>query len=298
MINDIRKLQEIARNVRIDVIKMIYEAQSGHPGGSLGIADVMVGIYFYAMGEGDRFVLSKGHCSPALYGVLAEKGIIPKEDLKGFRKAGVRSEELEVGKEKLPLQGHPKMDEARGIDMSTGSLGQGISAACGMAISSQVSVVGSQKTSAREAENGGQPTTDYRLPTTVYCVMGDGEQDEGEVWEAATFAAHYGLDNLIAVVDENGLQIDGATRVVMNVEPLVDRYRVFGWNVLEIDGHDFGEIMGALDKAKECKGKPTVIIAKTIKGKGVSFMEGKYEWHGKAPSEDEFNLAMQELSSG
>ncbi|MCL2740302.1 MAG: transketolase [Oscillospiraceae bacterium] len=267
MINDVEKLREIARNVRISALEMVHGASSGHIGGSLGIADVLAAIYFYAMDEQDKFVLSKGHCSPALYAVLAEKGIIPEEDLSGFRQANSY------------LQGHPSMKDVPGVDASTGSLGQGISVACGMALG------------LRGARDGAPYS---RLPA-VYCVMGDGEQQEGQVWEAAAFAAHYGLDNLCVVVDLNGLQIDGATDEVMSIGDIAAKYRAFGWNVLEINGHDFGEIMAALDAAKEHKGKPTVIIAKTIKGKGVSFMEGNYAWHGTAPNDEQFELAVKEL---
>jgi len=273
----IENLEKIAKNVRIDIIDMVYAAQSGHPGGSLGIADVMVGIYFYAMVDGDKFVLSKGHCSPALYGVLAEKGLIPKEDLKGFRQANSY------------LQGHPSRNEKIEVDMSTGSLGQGISAACGMAKAFKINENHPVRSASTPPEEGNLQR--------VYCVMGDGEQDEGQVWEAATFAAHYGLDNLCAVVDLNGLQIDGATKDVMNTALISDRYRAFNWNVIEIDGNNFEQILGALDKAKEFKGKPTVIIAKTIKGKGVSFMENNYEWHGKAPNKEQYELAREELES-
>ena len=268
MINDVEKLREIARNVRISALEMVHGASSGHIGGSLGIADVLAAIYFYAMDEQDKFVLSKGHCSPALYAVLAEKGIIPEEDLSGFRQANSY------------LQGHPSMKDVPGVDASTGSLGQGISVACGMALG------------LRGARDGAPYS---RLPA-VYCVMGDGEQQEGQVWEAAGFAAHYGLDNLCAVVDLNGLQIDGNVADVMDVRDLAEKYRAFGWNVVECDGHDFAEIMGALDAAREFKGKPSVIIAKTIKGKGVSFMENNFAWHGVAPKENEFNLAMSELT--
>jgi len=257
MINDVKKLQEIANNVRINSLKMVYAASSGHIGGSLGIADVITAIYFYAMDENDKFVLSKGHCSPALYGVLAEKGIIPKEDLASFRQASSY------------LQGHPSAKDVPGVDASTGSLGQGISVACGMALGCR--------------------------STDVFCIMGDGEQQEGQVWEAATFAAHYGLDNLCAVVDLNGLQIDGNVSDVMDVRDLAEKYRAFEWNVIEINGHDFGEIMSAFDKVRECKGTPTAIIARTIKGKGVSFMENNYAWHGTAPNQEQFEKALAEL---
>jgi transketolase len=243
---------------------MVYRAKSGHIGGSFSIADVMVAIYFYSWKDGDKFVLSKGHCTPALYSVLALKGFFPRDELMNFRQIGSF------------LQGHPVLRDVPGVDMSTGSLGQGISAACGMAKAAKLD----------------------DSPRMVYAVLGDGELQEGQVWEAAMFASHYKLDNLCAIIDYNGLQSDGKVENVMSVEPLADKWRAFGWRVLEINGHDFGEITKALDDAVASRGKsdkPTAIIARTVKGKGVSFMENNYKWHGVAPQEDEYNLAAKEL---
>ena len=268
-----KKLCVIANNVRKHIISETHSAGSGHPGGSLSICDIITYLYFEEMNiypdnpknpDRDRFVLSKGHCSPALYGVLAERGFFPKEDLTTFRKINSY------------LQGHPCMDSVPGVDMSTGSLGQGFSVACGMAI-------------AGKADN-----KDYR----VYAVLGDGEIQEGQVWEASMFAAHYKLDNLCAVVDNNGLQIDGSISDVMSPYPIVDKFKAFGWNVIEIDGNNFDEIRDAYKKAKECKCKPTMIVAKTIKGKGVSFMENKANWHGVAPNDEQYEQAIAELESG
>ena len=211
----------------------------------------------------DRFVLSKGHCSPALYAALAERGFIPKEDIKTFRHTDSY------------LQGHPDMKGVKGVDMSTGSLGQGISAACGM------------------AECAKLDNKNYR----VYVVMGDGESEEGQVWEAAMFAAHYKLDNLTVFLDFNGLQIDGDVRDVMNPTPLDKKFEAFNWNVLHIDAHNFEEIEAAVNDAKATKGKPTLILAKSIKGKGVSFMENKAEWHGAAPKKEQYEQAMEELDA-
>ena len=264
------KLKRLANNVRFGIIESLYNAACGHPGGSLSIADIITYLYFEEMNidpgnpkaEGrDRFVLSKGHTAPALYSVLAERGYFDKEELKTLRKTDSR------------LQGHPDMKGIPGVDMSTGSLGLGISAACGMALSAKA--YGS----------------DYR----VYTIVGDGESEEGQVWEAAMFAAHYKLDNLVAVVDWNGLQIDGPVTEVMNPTPHDEKFRAFGWHVITIDAHNFAEIESAFEKAKTVKGKPTVIIARSVKGKGVSYMENKCEWHGQAPKEEQYKIAISEL---
>ena len=264
-------LQRIANNIRISIIEEVYHAGCGHPGGSLSIADIMAYLYFEEMNikaedpkweDRDRFVLSKGHTAPALYAALAERGFFPKEELKTFRKATSR------------LQGHPDMKGIPGVDMTTGSLGLGFSAACGMALSAKVY------------------GKDYR----TYTVLGDGESEEGQVWEAAMFAAHYKLDNLVAILDLNGLQIDGPITEVMNPTPHDEKFLAFGWNVITIDAHDFDQIEAALAEAKATKGKPTVIIAKSTKGKGVSYMENKCEWHGQAPKEEQYNIAVADLN--
>lgn len=263
-------LQKIANNLRKNIVKMVANAKSGHIGGSLSIADILSVLYFEEMNitsenlkdkERDKFVLSKGHASPALFGILHEKGFISEDELMTFRKINSN------------LQGHPSMIYVDGVDMSTGSLGQGISAAVGMALS-------------YKAKN-----LDYR----VYSILGDGESQEGQVWEAAMAAAHYQLDNLVVFLDFNGLQIDGDITKVMNPLPLDKKFEAFNWHVLEIDGHNFDEIRGALKEAKAFKGKPTMIIAHTIKGKGVSFMENQAGWHGVAPNEEQFEAAMKEL---
>ena len=263
-------LKRTANNVRLGIIEAVYNAACGHPGGSLSIADVLTYLYFEEMNidplnpaweERDRFVLSKGHTAPALYSVLAERGFFPKEELKTLRKTASR------------LQGHPDMKGVPGVDMSTGSLGLGFSTACGMALSAKVS------------------GDTYR----VYAAVGDGESEEGQVWEAAMFAAHYKLDNLTLVVDLNGLQIDGPITEVMNPMPHDEKFRAFGWHVITIDAHDFDEIEAAFNEAKTVKGKPTVIIAKSVKGKGVSYMENACEWHGQAPKEDLYRVAVADL---
>ncbi len=265
------QLTEIARRVRVGIIEGTYHAKSGHPGGSLSIAEILTYLYFEEMNvdpknpkmpDRDRFVLSKGHTAPALYATLAERGFFPVEDLKTLRRLDSY------------LQGHPDMKGTPGVDMSTGSLGLGISAACGMALS---------------AKYRGE---DYR----VYTVVGDGESEEGQVWEAAMFAAHYKLDNLVAFIDLNGLQIDGKITEVMNPTPHDKKLEAFGWNVITVNAHSFEEIAAALAAARACKGKPTAIIACSVKGKGVSFMEDKADWHGKAPNADEYALAMAELN--
>ncbi len=268
--NHLDNLKEIARRVRTGILVGTYHAKSGHPGGSLSIADILTYLYFEEMHidpknpkwEGrDRFVLSKGHTAPALYAVLAERGYFPREDLASLRKIDSY------------LQGHPDMKGTPGVDMTTGSLGLGISAACGMALSAKYK------------------KEDYR----IYTVLGDGETEEGQVWEAAMFAAHYKLDNLVAFVDLNGLQIDGKITDVMNPTPHDEKFRAFGWHVITIDAHNFEEIAAALAEARTVKGKPTAIIAHSHKGKGVSFMEDQADWHGKAPNAEQFVAAMKEL---
>ncbi len=266
-----KKLKVLANNVRYGIIEGVYNAACGHPGGSLSIADILTYLYFEEMNvdpenpkmpSRDRFVLSKGHTAPALYSVLAERGFFPKEELKTLRKFDSK------------LQGHPDMKGIPGVDMSTGSLGLGISAACGMALSAKVS-----------GDN-------YR----VYTVLGDGESQEGQVWEAAMFAAHYKLDNLVAVIDWNGLQIDGAITEVMNPTPHDEKFLSFGWHVISINAHDFSEIERAFSEARNVKGKPVAIIAKSVKGKGVSYMENACQWHGQAPKEDLYKVAVADLN--
>lgn len=268
----IKALNLHAANVRKMALEAVYSAGAGHPGGSLSAADILTYLYMEEMNvnpdepkaaDRDRFVLSKGHCSPALYGVLAERGFIPKEDIKTFRHADSY------------LQGHPDMKGVPGVDMSTGSLGQGISAACGMAKAAKL--------------NG----KDYR----VYTMLGDGECEEGQVWEAAMFAAHYKLNNLIAFLDFNGLQIDGDITKVMNPTPFDKKFEAFGWNVIRINAHDFNLIEAAVKEAKSVEDKPTLILADSIKGKGVSFMENKAEWHGAAPNKEQYEQAISELDA-
>ncbi|MBR2453145.1 MAG: transketolase [Clostridia bacterium] len=270
MNNNYTELKRSAANIRKMVLEATCNAKSGHPGGSLSSADILAYLFMSEMNidpknpqnpDRDRFVLSKGHASPALYGALAERGFIPKEDIKTFRNA------------ESYLQGHPDMKGVSGVDMSTGSLGQGISAACGMALAGKLN------------------KKDYR----VYSIIGDGECEEGQVWEAAMFAAHYKLDNLTVFLDFNNLQIDGNIRDVMNPTPFDKKFEAFNWNVLTIDGHDFEEIEAAVEKAKETKGMPTIIIANTIKGKGVSFMENQCSWHGSAPSVEQCEIGTREL---
>ncbi|MEE0268978.1 MAG: transketolase [Clostridia bacterium] len=263
-------LEEIANKIRINTVKEVYYAKSGHPGGSLSIADILAVLYFKEMKidpknpkdeNRDRFVLSKGHCSPALYATLALKGFFSMDELKNFRNIN------------SILQGHPDMKKIPGIDMSTGSLGQGLSAANGMAIAGKLD------------------NKDYR----VYAILGDGEIEEGQVWEAAMASARYKLDNLCIFVDNNNLQIDGTIDKIINPYPIDKKLESFGFYVININGNDTKEIEEALNKAKQIKGMPTAIIAKTIKGKGVSFMEDNVGWHGKAPNEEEYKLALTEL---
>ncbi len=264
------RLQKVANQIRRNVVTAVYSAGAGHPGGSLGISDVMAYLYFAKMNvdpknpknpDRDRFVMSKGHCAPVLYGALAEKGFFPREDIKGFRSIDSY------------LEGHPDMKKVPGCDMSTGSLGQGICAANGMALVGKLS------------------GKNYR----VYAVLGDGELEEGQVWEAAMFAPHYKLDNMTAVIDYNGLQIDGDITKVMNPTPIDKKFEAFGWNVITCDGNDFDSIEKAFEQASAYKGKPSAIIAKTIKGKGVSYMENVAGWHGKAPNDEEYKIAMKDL---
>ncbi len=263
-------LEKQAVQIRKDIVTAVHSAKSGHPGGSLSIADTLTYLYFYRMNvdplnpgdpDRDRFVLSKGHTAPALYSVLAEKGYFDRSELLSLRKAGAL------------LQGHPDMKHIPGVDMTTGSLGQGISAAVGMALGGKIS----------------------GKSYTVYVALGDGEIQEGQVWEAAMAAAHYKLDNLVAVVDNNNLQIDGKVSDVMSVYPITDKFRAFGWNVTTADGHDFDSIDAAFEKTREKNGKPWVIVQKSIKGKGVSFMEDNAAWHGTAPNDEQYEIAMADL---
>lgn len=269
-ITKVEGLANIANDIRIGIIEQVYNANSGHPGGSLSCADILAVLYFNQMNidsenpnaKGrDRFVLSKGHCAPALYATLARKGYFDKELLKGFRKI------------ESNLQGHPDMKKVPGVDMSTGSLGQGLSAAVGMAIGSKMEHEG------------------YR----VYCLLGDGELEEGQVWEAAMSASKNKLDNLCAIVDYNTLQIDGNVEEVAGLKDIKEKFESFGFNVIEVNGHDIEALIHAFNSAKHQKDMPSVIIAHTIKGKGVSFMEGKAEWHGKAPNQEQYEEAINEL---
>lgn len=269
-ITKVEGLANIANDIRIENIEQVYNANSGHPGGSLSCADILAVLYFNQMNidsenpnaKGrDRFVLSKGHCAPALYATLARKGYFDKELLKGFRKV------------ESNLQGHPDMKKVPGVDMSTGSLGQGLSAAVGMAIGSKMEHEG------------------YR----VYCLLGDGELEEGQVWEAAMSASKNKLDNLCAIVDYNTLQIDGNVEEVAGLIDIKEKFESFGFNVIEVNGHDIEALIHAFNSAKHQKDMPSVIIARTIKGKGVSFMEGKAEWHGKAPNQEQYEEAINEL---
>ena len=264
------ELKVHAKNIRRNIVTEVYSAKSGHPGGSLSAADILTELYFEQMDinkdnvdtiNRDRFVLSKGHASPLLYATLAEKGFIDVEDLKGFRHIDSK------------LQGHPNMNYVPGVDMSTGSLGQGISCAVGMAITNKVD------------------GNDHR----IYALLGDGECEEGEVWEAAMAASHYKLDNLCAILDYNHLQIDGNIKKVIGPEPFMSKFEAFGWDVLDVNGHDFDELRNAFNQAKLEKGKLTIVIAHTIKGKGVSFMENNYAWHGAAPNQEQYEQAMKEL---
>jgi len=266
-----KQLEITAVRVRMGIIEGTFNAKSGHPGGSLSISDLLTYLYSVKMNvnpadpdmaQRDRLVLSKGHCAPALYSILAEKGFFPKEELKSLRHIGAL------------LQGHPCIS-IPGVDMSSGSLGQGISVANGIALAGKID------------------NADYK----VYTILGDGEIEEGQVWEAAMFAAHYKLDNLVAIVDNNGLQIDGKISEVCSPEPITDKFAAFGWHVITMDAHDFDDIERAFDEAEKISGKPVAIIQKSTKGKGVSFMEDKCSWHGSAPNKEQYDQAMQELNA-
>ncbi len=266
-----KRLAKAANQVRKGILEEVYSAQSGHPGGSLSIADVMTYLYQEELRvdtnnpkweDRDRLVLSKGHVCPALYAALAQKGFFPWEELKTFRQVGSR------------LQGHPDLNKAPGVDFTAGSLGQGVSAAAGIALAGKIA------------------GKNYR----VYAILGDGELQEGEVWESAMFSAHYKLDNLCYIIDNNGLQIDGNIQDVCSPYPIDKKFEAFGFEVIVIDGHDFDQIEAAVEKAKTVTGKPVAIIAKTVKGKGVSFMEGKASWHGSAPNEEQYKTAMDDLA--
>lgn len=269
----IEELERHARDIRVDIVESVYRARSGHPGGSLSIAEILSVLFFDEMNidpanpgweKRDRFVLSKGHAAPAYYAALAERGYFPVEYLKTLRKIDSK------------LQGHPDMRKVPGVDMSTGSLGQGIAAASGMALYAK------------------KESRDYR----VYCIVGDGESQEGELWEAMMSAAHFGLDNLTVFLDSNDLQIDGNVQSVMGIDPIDKKAEAFGWNVLRVNGHSVSEISDAIQKAKACTGKPTYIICRTVKGKGVSFMENQAGWHGSAPNQEQYERAMLELTGG
>ena len=269
-ITNIKELEKLANEIRIQKINQVYNANSGHPGGSLSSTDILTVLYFNQMNINekepqsplrDRFVLSKGHCVPALYATLAKRGFIKEEELTKFRKIDGL------------LQGHPDKNKVPGIDMSTGSLGQGLSVANGMAISSKMNHEG------------------YR----VYCLLGDGEIEEGQVWEAAMTASKYKLDNLCVVVDSNNLQIDGTVEEVKGLDNIEGKFKNFGFNTIIVNGHDMQQLIDSFETAKLTKGKPTAIIAKTVKGKGISFMEGKTEWHGKAPNKEQYEQAIKEL---
>jgi len=268
----LKQLKITATKIRKHIIDEVYHAASGHPGGSLSCTDILTILYFHEMRvdpenpnwpDRDRFVLSKGHCAPALYATLAERGFFPVEELIKFRSI------------ESYLQGHPSMKDVPGVDMSTGSLGQGISASVGMALAGKLD------------------NKDYR----VYALLGDGELQEGQVWEALMSAAHYKLDNLTAFLDHNGLQIDGKITEVMSPEPVVDKFKAFGWNVIIIDGHDYDQIINAIETAKKTKGMPTMIVAETTKGKGVSFMENQAGWHGSPPNKEQRDQAIAELDA-
>ena len=270
-VTDIQDLKKIAINIRKGIIEAVYSAESGHPGGALSCVEILTALYFNQMNinekkpndlNRDRLILSKGHASAALYSTLAEKGYFDKEELKSFRKIESR------------LQGHPDMKEIPGVDMTTGSLGQGLSVAVGMAIASKLDKAGCR----------------------IYCILGDGEIEEGQIWEASMAASKNDLDNLCVILDNNNLQIDGEIEKVGGMEHIEEKFLSFGFHVININGHDMSQIINSITMAKQVKGKPTIIIAKTIKGKGISFMENKASWHGKAPSKEEYELAMQELN--
>ncbi|MDO4540509.1 MAG: transketolase [Syntrophomonadaceae bacterium] len=272
-----QEIEHMALQMRRDILTMLNAAGSGHTGGSLSAADIMATLYGWELNidptrpdwpQRDRFVLSKGHAAPVLYAALAYKGYFPREELSTLRRLGSR------------LQGHPDMRKLPGVEASTGSLGQGISWAVGMALAAKT--------------DAGAPCGDAGA-WRVYTLLGDGELQEGMVWEACMAAAHFRLDNLVAIVDYNGLQIDGPVREIMNPEPIADKFAAFGWETVGVDGHDVGQLMAAFEQARQVTGKPTAIIAQTVKGKGVSFMENRVEWHGTAPKEDELLRALAEL---
>ena len=271
-ITSIQALENIANDIRKDIIEEVYQAQSGHPGGSLSCTDILTVLYFNQMNvdpkkpedaNRDRLILSKGHCSPALYAVLARKGYFDKEELKNFRKMDSF------------LQGHPDMKKTPGVDMTTGSLGQGLSAAVGMAIASKMNQAGCR----------------------VYCVLGDGEIEEGQIWESAMAAYKNKLDNLCVILDNNSLQIDGKIQDVAGLDNIEGKFKSFGFNVIQVDGHNISNLIDGFDSAKQTKQVPTILIAETIKGKGVSFMENQAKWHGKAPNEEEYEKAINELDT-
>ena len=270
-ITKVEALEKIANDIRINIVKTVYNANSGHPGGSLSCADILTVLFFNQMNinpeqpnsEGrDRFVLSKGHCSPALYSTLAKRGYFDEKDLDKFRKIDSN------------LQGHPDMNKVPGVDMTSGSLGQGLSVANGMALSSKMDGMGCR----------------------VYCLLGDGEIEEGQVWEAAMTSSKYKLDNLCVIVDNNNLQIDGNIKDVKGLNKIEEKFESFGFKTIPVNGNNIEQLIDAFDRAKMTKGVPTAIIAKTVKGKGVSFMENKAEWHGKAPNAEQFELALKELN--
>ncbi|HZK61499.1 MAG TPA: transketolase [Anaerovoracaceae bacterium] len=268
--NKEKQLKELSNQMRIDIIKMLYNVKTGHPGGSLSAVEILADLYFNQMNidpknpkweDRDRFIASKGHCAPAVYVTLAEKGFFEKEELKSLRQLG------------SILQGHPDMKKTPGIDMSTGSLGLGLSVGIGMGMSAKLN----------------------NKSYYTYVLMGDGEIQEGQVWEAAMSAVKFKVDNVIAILDNNGVQLDGTVNEIMPLGDIKGKFQAFGWNVLEVDGHDVKALDEAIDKSKATKGVPTIIIAETVKGKGVSFMEGKNEWHGKLIGDKEFEIAMAEL---
>lgn len=268
------EIQERATNMRVNIIKMLHEAGSGHPGGSLSAADIVAALYFGGVmnvnpedpadPSRDRFILCKGHAAPVLYAALAELGYFPEEELMTLRKLHSR------------LQGHPDSKKLPGVEVCTGSLGQGLSIAAGLALGLRLNAAGS-------------------VPQRVFALMGDGEIEEGQVWEAAMFAAHYGLDNLVAVVDNNNLQIDGDVRQVVGLRDIPEKFRAFGWEVVEVDGHNIPALLEAFEAAKGVQGKPVCLVASTVKGKGVSFMENQAGWHGKAPNDEQAQQAIAEL---
>ena len=273
MKQSVPELEQISRSLRLDILGMIHAAGSGHPGGSLSSVEILAALYFNILridpadpenSDRDRFILSKGHIAPVLYAVLAERGYFPREVLNSLRRLG------------SPMQGHPNMAHCPGLDCSSGSLGQGLSVANGLALAARL----------RNAV--------YRS----YCLMGDGELQEGQIWEAAMSAAHYNLDNLCAIVDYNGVQLDGATKDIMNIDPVAEKWRAFNWNVICCDGHDNAALLSAFAAAEACKGKPSVIIASCVKGKGVSFMENQPAWHGQCPNDLQYRQAIAEIEQG